>query len=154
MSQRRLILLATLGSACMLLGAFAFQFIGGYPPCKMCYWQRWPHAAAVLIGVLLLLGGPRLVIWLGGLAALITAGIGAFHAGVEWRWWPGPASCSGGGGDLGGLSGSDLLSTDAPSGIVMCDEIVWQLLGLSMAGWNAVISLGLVVIWIMAARRA
>ena len=154
MSQRRLILLATLGSACMLLGAFAFQFIGGYPPCKMCYWQRWPHAAAVLIGVLLLLGGPRLVIWLGGLAALITAGIGAFHAGVEWRWWPGPASCSGGGGDLGGLSGSDLLSTDAPSGIVMCDEIVWQLLGLSMAGWNAVISLGLVVIWTMAARRA
>ena len=154
MSQRRLILLATLGSACMLLGAFAFQFIGGYPPCKMCYWQRWPHAAAILIGALLLLGGPRLVIWLGGLAALITAGIGAFHAGVEWRWWPGPASCSGGGGDLGGLSGSDLLSTDAPSGIVMCDEIVWQLLGLSMAGWNAVISLGLVVIWIMAARRA
>ena len=154
MSQRRLILLATLGSASMLLGAFAFQFIGGYPPCKMCYWQRWPHAAAVLIGVLLLLGGPRLVIWLGGLAALITAGIGAFHAGVEWRWWPGPASCSGGGGDLGGLSGSDLLSTDAPSGIVMCDEIVWQFLGLSMAGWNAVISLGLVVIWIMAARRA
>ena len=154
MSQRHLILLATLGSASMLLGAFAFQFIGGYPPCKMCYWQRWPHAAAVLIGVLLLLGGPRLVIWLGGLAALITAGIGAFHAGVEWRWWPGPASCSGGGGDLGGLSGSDLLSTDAPSGIVMCDEIVWQLLGLSMAGWNAVISLGLVVIWIMAARRA
>ena len=154
MSQRRLILLATLGSACMLLGAFAFQFIGGYPPCKMCYWQRWPHAAAVLVGVLLLLGGPRLVIWLGGLAALITAGIGAFHAGVEWRWWPGPASCSGGGGDLGGLSGSDLLSTDAPSGIVMCDEIVWQLLGLSMAGWNSVISLGLVVIWIMAARRA
>ena len=152
MSQRRLILLATLGSAAMLLGAFAFQFIGGYPPCKMCYWQRWPHAAAVLIGVLLLLGGPRLVIWLGGVAALITAGIGAFHAGVEWRWWPGPSSCSGGG-NLGGLSGSDLLSTDAPSGIVMCDEIVWQLLGLSMAGWNAVISLGLATLWVMAARR-
>lgn len=153
MSQRRLILLATFGSALMLLGAFAFQFIGGYPPCKMCYWQRWPHAAAVLIGGLLLLGGPRLVIWLGGLATLITAGIGAFHAGVEWRWWAGPSSCSGGG-NLGGLSGSDLLSTDAPSGIVMCDEIVWQLLGLSMAGWNAVISLGLVALWIMAARRA
>lgn len=153
MSQRHLILLATLGSAAMLLGAFAFQFIGGYPPCKMCYWQRWPHAAAVVIGALMLLGGPRLVIWLGALAAATTSFIGAYHAGVEWKWWPGPASCSGGGG-LGGLSGSDLLSTDAPSGIVMCDEIVWQFLGLSMAGWNALVSLGLVLIWVMAARRA
>ena len=153
MTQRGLILLATLGSAGLLLGAFAFQYIGGYPPCKMCYWQRWPHGAAVLIGVLLLLGGPRLVIWAGALAALITSGIGAFHAGVEWKFWPGPASCSGGGADLGAMTGAELLATDAPTGIIMCDEIVWQFLGLSMAGWNAVISLGLVIIWIMAARR-
>ncbi len=154
MNQRALILLATLGSAAMLLGAFAFQHIGGFAPCKMCFWQRWPHGAAVLIGVLLLLGGPRLMIWAGAAAAAITSGIGFYHAGVEWRWWPGPTSCSGSGADFGAMSGSDLLSTDTPSGIVMCDEIVWQLLGLSMAGWNAVISLGLVCIWMIAARRA
>jgi disulfide bond formation protein DsbB len=93
------------------------------------------------------------VIWAGALAALITSGIGAFHAGVEWKFWPGPASCSGGGADLGAMTGAELLATDAPTGIIMCDEIVWQFLGLSMAGWNAVISLGLVIIWIMAARR-
>lgn len=152
MSQRRLILLASLGSAALLLGAFVFQYIGGYPPCKMCYWQRWPHAAAVLMGAALLIGGPRLLIWAGALAAAATSFIGAYHAGVEWKWWPGPASCSGGG-SLGGLSGADLLSTDAPSGIVMCNDIVWQLFGLSMAGWNAVISAGLITLWIMAAKR-
>ena len=154
MTQRRLILLATLGSAAMLLGAFGFQHPGGFAPCKMCFWQRWPHGAAVLIGAVLLLGAPRLLIWAGALAAAVTSGIGAYHAGVEWRWWPGPTSCSGSGANLSSMNGSDLLSTDTPSGIVMCDEIVWQMLGLSMAGWNALISLALVVIWLMAARRS
>ena len=153
MSMRRLILLATLGSAALLLGAFAFQHIGGLLPCKLCLWQRWPHAAAILIGLLILSGLPRALCWLGALATSTTAGIGIYHAGVEWRWWPGPTSCSGGGTDLGGMSGTDLLSLDTPAGVIMCDEIVWQFLGLSMAGWNAVIAIGLTTLWIAAARR-
>jgi disulfide bond formation protein DsbB len=149
-----LILWATLGSAALLLGAFGFQHIGGLLPCKMCLWQRWPHAAAVVIGTILLLGGPRILVWTGGLAAATTGAIGTYHAGVEWRWWPGPTSCSGGGTDLGALDGGALLSLDTPTGVIMCDEIVWQFLGLSMAGWNAVIAFGLTALWILAARRA
>ncbi|GLT09827.1 disulfide bond formation protein B [Sulfitobacter sp. PR48] len=154
MTRKTLILLATLGSAALLLGAFGFQHLGGLAPCKLCLWQRWPHAAAILIGVALLAGGHRLLAWLGALAAATTAGIGAYHAGVEWGWWPGPSSCTGGGMDLGTMTGGDLLSMDGPMGVVMCDEVVWQLAGLSMAGWNAVISLGLTAIWIAAARRS
>ncbi len=153
MTRKSLVLIATLGSAALLLGAFGFQAFG-YLPCKMCLWQRWPHAAAILIGLVVLGGGPRGLIWLGALAAATTSGIGAFHAGVEWKWWPGPASCSGGGLDLGTMTGGDLLSMDAPTGLVLCDEIVWQFLGLSMAGWNAVFSLALALIWVAAARRA
>lgn len=154
MTRNTLILLATLGSAALLLGAFGFQHIGGLLPCKMCLWQRWPHAAAVVIGTILLLGGPRILVWTGGLAAATTGAIGTYHAGVEWRWWPGPTSCSGGGTDLGALDGGALLSLDTPTGVIMCDEIVWQFLGLSMAGWNAVIAFGLTALWILAARRA
>ncbi|MFC6637964.1 disulfide bond formation protein B [Sulfitobacter sp. JBTF-M27] len=154
MTRKTLILLATLGSAALLLGAFGFQHIGGLLPCKMCLWQRWPHAAAVVIGTILLLGGPRILVWTGGLAAATTGAIGTYHAGVEWRWWPGPTSCSGGGTDLGALDGGALLSLDTPTGVIMCDEIVWQFLGLSMAGWNAVIAFGLTALWILAARRA
>ncbi len=153
MTRKNLTLIATLGSAAVLLGAYGFQHIGGLLPCKMCLWQRWPHAAAILIGVALLWGGPRVLIWAGALAAAVTSFIGFYHAGVEWRWWPGPSSCTGGGLDLGAMTGGDLLSMDAPTGLVLCDEIVWSLFGLSMAGWNGAISLGLVVIWVLAARR-
>lgn len=154
MTHRSLVLLATLGSAALLLGAFGFQHIGGLLPCKMCLWQRWPHAAAILIGALILLGGPRLLAWAGALAAASTGAIGVYHAGVEWGLWPGPSSCSGAGAGLGGLSGADLLSTEGPAALVMCDEVVWQLAGLSMAGWNALLSFGLMGFWILAARRA
>lgn len=154
MTHRSLAILAALGSAALLLAAFGFQHLGGLAPCKMCLWQRWPHAAAVAIGIAFLLLGQRALLWLGALATTITAGIGMYHAGVEWKFWPGPSSCSGGGANLGALDGGALLSLDGPTGVVMCDEIAWQLMGLSMAGWNAVISLTLAVIWLQAARRA
>jgi len=86
-------------------------------------------------------------------AAGTTAAIGAYHAGVEWGFWPGPSSCSGNGAGLSGMDGASLLSTDGPTTLIMCDEIVWQLAGLSMAGWNAVISFALMILWIKAARR-
>ena len=152
MTAKQLSVLAALGSAALLIGAYGFQHIGGLLPCKMCLWQRWPHAAAVIIGILALLARRNLA-WLGAVAAATPGGIGVYHAGVEWGFWPGPSSCSGGGLDMGGMSGGDLLSTEGPVSMVMCDEVVWSLIGLSMAGWNAVISFALMALWIAAARR-
>ena len=151
MTRRLLILAAAGGSATLLAGAFVFQALG-YAPCTMCLWQRWPHAAAIVIGVLALAIVPaqRLLAALGALAALTTAGIGIYHTGVERDWWEGPSGCTGGG--LGGLSGADLLSTDAPAP-VMCDEVAWEFLTLSMASWNALFSLILAGIWVAAALR-
>ena len=145
--RNTLILLAAGGSALLLASAFVFQFLG-YLPCEMCLWQRWPHAAAVAIGAAALAVPGRVLPVLGALAAAITSGIGVFHAGVEKGWWPGPSSCTGGGG--GALSG-DLLSTDGPR-LIMCDQISWEMLGISMAGWNALLSAILVILWIAAAR--
>lgn len=149
--MRRLIALATAGHVALLGGAFLFQ-LAGYAPCAMCLWQRWPHGAAIVLGGIALLGVmPRFAAIAAGCAALVTSGIGFFHAGVEQGWWPGPSSCTGGG-TLGSLSAADLLSTEINDTVVMCDDIVWQL-GLTMAGWNGVLSLGLAVIWFLAARR-
>lgn len=152
MTQRSLIALAGFGSLAILLGAFGFQYIGGYPPCAMCLWQRWPHGAAIVLGLIGLFLPSRGIAWLGALAAAITAGIGLYHTGVERKWWEGPQSCTGSGDALSGLSGGDLLSLDAPTGIVMCDQVVWDLFGLSMASYNAIFSALLVLIWIAAAR--
>ncbi|WP_235962563.1 disulfide bond formation protein B [Jannaschia marina] len=150
--SRPLIALATAGHIGLLGGAFLFQ-LAGYAPCAMCLWQRWPHGAAIVLGVIALSGvTPRLLALGAGLAALVTSGLGFFHAGVEQGWWQGPSSCSGDGGGLAGLSGADLLSTEVTDTVVMCDDIVWQF-GLTMAGWNGVLSLGLAVLWVVAARR-
>lgn len=151
MTAQRLSLLAALGSLLLLGGAFVFQQLG-YAPCKMCIWQRWPHAAAIGIGLLILLMPARFLILSGAFAAALTAAIGAFHVGVEQKWWDGPSDCTGGG--LGDLSGADLLSTDTVDRIVMCDEIAWAFMGISMPGWNAIFSALLCLIWIAAYRRA
>ena len=151
MTATRLSMIAAGGSVALLAGAFIFQHLG-YAPCKMCIWQRWPHAAAVVIGALILATGMRALAWLGALAAAITSGIGFFHAGVEQSWWEGPSSCTGTGDGLSNLSGAELLSTDIGEAIVMCDEIAWSLAGISMAGWNGILSLILVVFWVRAAR--
>lgn len=152
MTRTHLILAAAGGSAALLLGALAFQYLGGLAPCKLCIWQRWPHGLAIAAGVLALVLLPRLMAALGGLAVLSGAGIAAYHTGVERAWWPGPESCTGSGPGLGGLSGADLLSTEGPVGIVMCDEVAWEMWGLSMASWNGLASLGLALIWLLALR--
>jgi disulfide bond formation protein DsbB len=151
LTRTNLIFLAAGGSLLLLAGAFLFQSLG-YLPCKMCLWQRWPHFAAVVIGVLAVVSGQRILAWAGGLAALTTAGIGIYHSGVERAFWEGPASCTGAGPGLGGLTGADLLSLDAPA-LVLCDQVSWEFLTLSMASWNALFSLVLVALWVMAARR-
>lgn len=153
MTARNLMLLAAGGSLALLLGAFFFQALG-YAPCKLCIWQRWPHGVAIGAGVLVLALGPMLLLGLIGLAgALTTAGIGIYHTGIERDYWEGPADCTGSGDSLAGMSGADLLSLDVPVDIVMCDEVAWAFLGLSMASWNALISFALAVIWVKAMRQ-
>lgn len=144
-----LILAATTGSAALLLGALAFQYVGGLSPCEMCIWQRYPHAAAVILGVLALLmpAVARPIAFLGVLATLSTAGIGLFHAGVEQGWWEGVTACAAGG-DITTMSADDLLAQIMEAPLVRCDKIAWSLWGLSMAAWNAVLSLILAVLWV------
>ncbi|SHI42845.1 Disulfide bond formation protein DsbB [Palleronia salina] len=145
-------ILAGLGSAALLGGAYIFQALG-YAPCQMCLWQRWPHMVAIALGVSALFLARLPVAIAGALAALTTALIGVYHTGVERDWWEGPSSCSGGG-DITGLTGADLLSTDVLDKVVMCDEVSWALFGLSMPSWNALFSFLLAAIWILAARQS
>lgn len=150
MTRLRLILLAAGGSAALLLGAFTFQYFG-YPPCKLCLWQRWPHAVAILLGLLAVaFPGIAPIALLGAIAALTTGGIGVYHTGVERGWWEGPNTCTSG--SIGGLSSSELLDKIMNAPLIRCDDVAWQLMGLSMASWNALISFGLAAIWIMAWR--
>jgi disulfide bond formation protein DsbB len=144
LTTRHWILLAALGSAALLAGAFVFQALG-YAPCKLCYWQRYPHGAAIAIGALALVTGWRFWPWLGAASAAATAGLGVYHTGVEMKWWLGPTTCSSG--DLANMTMQDILN--AP--LVRCDEVAWSLFGISMASWNALISAVLVLIWLKAA---
>lgn len=151
------ILLAAGGSAAVLAAALGFQYLAGLAPCQLCIWQRWPHVAAIAIGLVafLVTRGPlaRLLPSLGALAALTAAGIGAFHVGVEQKWWEGLASCTAG--SISGISTADLLNPDVDVGaVIRCDEIAWQMFGLSMAGWNVVLSLALALLWVAAFRRS
>lgn len=149
MTKQQLTTLAAFGSFALLGGAYIFQAIG-YPPCQMCFWQRWPHMAAIGIGIAAFLIPARIWPWLGAIAAAITSGIGVFHTGVERDWWEGPTSCTGGG--LEASSGADLLSMTGDK-LIMCDQVSWEFLSLSMASWNAVFSFGLMLIWLAAARK-
>lgn len=151
MTRNHWVTLAGLGSAGLLAAAFGFQYIGGMAPCELCLWQRWPHAAAVgIMGLALLVPGRALPL-LGALAALSTATIAGFHVGVEQGWWQGLASCSGS--SIAGVSMADLLNPNvAVAAPARCDAIAWSLLGVSMAGWNAIASAVLAGVWGLAAR--
>jgi disulfide bond formation protein DsbB len=152
LTQRTLTLLATLGSAALLGGAFAFQYFGGLQPCTLCLWQRWPHAAAIAIGLVALATGWRGLALLGVLAALTAAGIAGFHVGVEQGWWQGLATCSAG--SIEGISAADLLNPAVDvAAPVRCDAIAWSMAGISMAGWNGILSLGLALVWAAAALK-
>lgn len=155
MTRPFLILLAAGGSAALLAGAFAFQYIGGLAPCHLCLVQRYPHGVAVAIGVLALLVPAgllgRLLPWGGALAALTTAGYGAYHTGVERKWWPGPDTCTSG--PIGQMSAKDLLAQIQAAPVVQCDQVAWEMFTLSMASWNMLASLVLAALWVMAARK-
>ncbi|WP_417269874.1 disulfide bond formation protein B [Celeribacter sp.] len=150
LTRSRLVALAAVGSLAVLLGAFAFQ-AAGYAPCAMCLWQRWPHAIAIGLGLLFALTRGRWVALLGALTMIVSAGLGVFHTGVERDWWEGPTSCTSTGDSLSGLSGADLLpSASMDVSIALCDEVVWDLFGLSMASYNALASVVFVALWLWA----
>lgn len=144
----RLWWIAPTGSAALLIGALAFQYIGDLPPCDMCIWQRWPHVAAVLIGALFFMTAAPAFLFLGALAALSTAAIGIYHVGVERGIFEGPDTCTSA--PIGDQSTEELLNSILTAPLVRCDEIAWSMAGISMAGWNAIISLGLTLIWLWA----
>lgn len=141
---------AAIGSAALLGGAYLYQ-LAGYLPCTMCIWQRYPHGVAIALGLMLLfLGRGRAILALGALAAMTTAGLGMFHTGVERGWWEGPSACTGGASDLSAMTGADLLSFETAETLVLCDEVVWEFMSLSMASWNAILSVLLAAAWIAA----
>jgi len=154
-SYRQVISLAALGSVALLLAAWGFQYIGGFLPCAMCLWQRWPHVAAVALGAVGLAAPQGWIAGLGALSMAGNAGLGVFHTGVERDWWDGPSTCAGSAAqDLSGMSGGDLLDFTTGPQIVLCDQAALHILGLSMASWNALACAALAGLWIFAIRRA
>jgi disulfide bond formation protein DsbB len=129
-------LLVGAGGMCLFLGALGFQYIGGFPPCEMCHWQRWAHIGAALTGVIAVTmsktdSAARNLAWIAILFVLTSGLIGAYQTGMEYHLLPGPASCSG---------HRYVLGSNAPPPEVQCDVVTWQLFGLSMASYNALFS--------------
>jgi disulfide bond formation protein DsbB len=121
-------------SAGLLGGAYISQYVFGLFPCEMCWWQRWPHFAALGLAMLSFVIAPARV-WtaLAGLAIITSGLIGGFHAGVEYSWWEGITGCS------GLPSAIDVMDVSAAP-LIRCDVAPWSLFGVSLAGWNFLIS--------------
>jgi disulfide bond formation protein DsbB len=142
--------------AVTILGAWFFQYVLGLNPCPLCLEQRYAYYFAVPLAAMLALGdhaGASHKVIIAGFAAIAAgmlwnAGLGVYHSGVEWKWWAGPQECTGALGDLGS---GNLAERIRSISVVRCDEAAWRFLGLSLAGYNALISIGLAAIAIWAA---
>jgi len=147
MSARAILLLVLATSIAVIGGAWIFQYAIGLQPCELCYLERWPYYVAIVLSVLLLTTGAHGAVWWIGLLALIFLGstvLGAYHVGVEQHWIEGPTACTGGG--SGAKSTEELMKFLQNQQPVRCDEVQWSLLGISLAGWNALTSLGLLAV--------
>ena len=138
-------LIALLLPVALLGGALGSQYIGGLYPCEMCYWQRWPHGFAILAALLALTAPAdssrsRNLTLLAALLITISGIIGVYHAGVEARIFEGFTTCTALGGQ--GMSTADLLKKISQAPLIRCDQVQWSLFGISLAGWNAIFSLG------------
>ena len=145
-------LVATLGMAAAVGGALAFEHIGGYIPCALCLMQRTPYYWGIPIGILAIVTSVvKLPVWLTrsllaivGVLMLVGAGLGVYHAGVEWAWWEGPTDCAVvAPADTGGAGVLDAINTVIPPS---CNKAALRVLGLSFAGWNVIASLVLAVV--------
>jgi len=151
---RLLALLLPLG---LLGGAMGSQYIGGLHPCEMCYWQRWPHAAAILLAGLAFTAPAassrsRLLTLFAAAAIAVSGAIGAYHAGVELGVFEGFTTCTS---TARGATTEELLKQIMNVPLVRCDEVQWAFLGISMAGWNAILSLGgaVTIAWLTLSGR-
>lgn len=146
-------LLALAVPAALLVAVYVGQYVFDLYPCEMCWWQRYPHFAALGLGLLALVmkGQVRLLTWLGALAILISGLIGAYHAGVEYAWWPGLTDCT-----ANAVAGAeDPLEAILKAPIVRCDQVQWELFGISLAGYNFLVSTGTaLLIGVLLARGA
>jgi disulfide bond formation protein DsbB len=137
------------GGGLVICGFFFFQYVMDLPPCPLCLEQRYAYYFSVPLAALLWLGsghGASRKVLLAGFGALAVAllwnaGIGVYHAGIEWKFWAGPTDCTGPLNDLRGPGG--LLNQLKSISVVRCDEAAWRFLGFSLAGWNVLVSLGL-----------
>ncbi|ETI65432.1 disulfide bond formation protein [Sphingobium sp. C100] len=151
--------LALLVPVLMLGGAYGFQYLGGLHPCEMCWWQRYPHMVAIPLALIAYATRGRacvsaLLAGLAGLAVGISGLIGLFHAGVEYGWWEGLTTCST---TPTGGSAADMLSQIMASPITRCDVAPWSLLGISMAGYNGLLSSAAalaILVLLLKARKA
>jgi len=128
----------------LLGGALGSQYLGGLHPCEMCYWQRWPHGAAIVLAGLAFTASAqsqrsRTLTLLAAVAIAISGAIGVYHAGVELGVFEGFTTCTA---TARGATTEELLKELMKVPLVRCDEVQWSFLGISMAGWNAILSLG------------
>lgn len=138
-------LIALLLPLALLGGALGSQYIGGLYPCEMCYWQRWPHGAAILAALLAFTrpadsSRAKNLTLFAALAITLSGIIGVYHAGVEARIFEGFTQCTALGSS--GMSTADLLKQISQAPLIRCDQVQWSLFGISLAGWNAIFSLG------------
>jgi disulfide bond formation protein DsbB len=151
-------LLAVFVPAALLAGAFGSEYIGHLTPCEMCWWQRYAHLAALVPAALAFTapapsGRARALVLLAALAIAVSGAIGFYQAGVERHIFEGFTTCTS---TAHGTSTADLLKQIMAAPLIRCDEIQWSWLGISMAGWNAIVSLGsaaLIVLLSVRARR-
>jgi disulfide bond formation protein DsbB len=134
--------LAFLLPAALLLGAYGSQYIGGLFPCEMCWWQRYPHFAAVALAMVAFAVGNagyrKALVALAALAIGTSGIIAGYHAGVEYGWWEGLTACTS---SVSG-TGDDLLKSIMNAPLTRCDVAPWSLFGISLAGYNFLLSLG------------
>jgi len=148
-------LFALLLPLALIAGALESQFFGGLYPCEMCHWQRWPHYAAILLALLAFLlpapGARKGLVLLAAIAIAVSGAIGVFHAGVEYGWWQGITECS----VLNAGSGQSSLADIMASPLIRCDVPQWTLFGISLAGYNAIFSLGgaALILWLWLKAR-
>jgi disulfide bond formation protein DsbB len=142
-------LLAIAIPALLLGGAYVSQYVFGLFPCEMCWWQRYAHFAALALALISTVVPPkRLWVWLAGLAIFVAGLLGGYHAGVEYHWWEGLTTCST---TASGTSLEDIMN--AP--LIRCDEAQWTLFGISLAGFNFLISTAAaIVIFVLLARKS
>ncbi|MCL6249909.1 disulfide bond formation protein B [Altererythrobacter sp. KTW20L] len=125
--------------ALLLAGAYVSQYGFGLYPCEMCWWQRWPHFAALVFAIAAYAMPPqrRPLVGLAAVAILVSGLIGVFHAGVEYDWWEGITACA-----LAPTTGGDALEAILAQPTISCDIPAWTLMGISLAGFNAIFSIG------------